>query len=103
LKKKVDEAEVKEAARNREVKILEFIEVSKLKDNKEFVTPRFMESLRDGKDEADIKALIEDRVKLIEKSREGVNGMGDETNTDGEQTQEVLEAKKKEYEAVINE
>jgi len=102
LKKKVDESEVKEAARNREMKILELIEASKLKDKKEYVTPRFMESLREAKDEADIKALIEDRVKLIEQSRKGVKGMGDKGDPDKEQTKEVLEAKKKEYEEAVD-
>ena len=102
LKKKTDEAEVKEAARNKEVKILELIDGSKLKDKKEFVTPRFLESLREAKDETDIKVLIDDRVKLIEQSREGIKGMGDEGDTEDEQTKEVLEAKKKEYEVALN-
>ncbi len=104
LKKKVDDSEVVEAARKREIQILELIEASKLKDKKDVVTPRFMESLRGAKDEADMKALIEDRVKLIEQSISGVKGMGDEENLDPEklQTKEVLEAKEKEYEVALN-
>jgi len=103
LKKKVDDGEVLEAARERETKILELIEASKLKDKKDVVTPRFMESLRGAKDEADMKALIEDRVKLIESSKTGVKGMGDEHTEENEQTKEVLESKKKEYEVAIAE
>jgi len=104
LKKKVDEGEVVEAARKRETQILELIEASKLKDKKDVVTPRFMESLREAKDEADIKALIEDRVKLIEQSVSGVKNMGDEKNLDDDektQTKEMIEAKEKEYEEAL--
>ena len=60
-----------------------------------------MESLRDAKDEADIQVLIEDRVKLIEKSTDGVRDMGDENDDDKKQTKEVIEAKKKEYEEAM--
>ncbi len=102
LNKKVDGFEVVEVARKREIQILELIEASKLKDKKDVVTPRFMESLRGAKDEADMKALIEDRVKLIEQSVSGVKDMGDENDGDKGQTKEVLEANKKEYEEIPN-
>ena len=102
LKKKVDDSAVVEAKREREGKILELIEASDLKDKKEVVTPLFMESLRGAKDEAGIKALIEDRVKLIKESTAGVKNMGDEGEGDEKPlTKEVLEAEKAKYKEAL--
>lgn len=76
LKKKVDDFEVAEKAKQKEARIQELIKESKLEED--YVTDAFMEALRGAKNEDSIKALIEDRKKIIEASHDGVKGMGDE-------------------------
>lgn len=76
LKQKNDEYIVKGKAAEKTEEINALLEESKLKE--EFITDTFRETLSDAKDEKAMKALIEDRKKLIESGKAtGVRGMGD--------------------------
>lgn len=63
LKKKVDEHEVKEAARSKKEKIEKLLAESKLPEVA--LTDVFKDQLLEAKDDETIKGLIEDRKKLI--------------------------------------
>lgn len=92
LKKKVDEYEVKESVQAKEAKISTLLKESGLKE--EHVTATFRESLSAAENEDKMKALIEDRKKLITESTKGVKGMGDEAKTEEHVTESDDEKKK---------
>ena len=100
LKVKVDDYEVKEAAANRETEIQKFVKEAKLDDK--HVTDTFRQSLREAKDDAAVKALIEDRKKLVTSagSKDGVQGMGDEKKTD-EELDESKQGSEDDYEKAV--
>ena len=78
LKLKIDEFEVKEAAKEKAEKVDALITESKLP--KEFVTDVFKESLLEADSEDKIKKLIDDRKTIVESKQGGVHGMGDDTD-----------------------
>ena len=80
LAKEKDELEVKEKAREKEKSIQALVDENKI--DKVFITKEFLASLRKADDETEIKALLEDRKKLVDKTRDGVRDMGDETDID---------------------
>ncbi len=79
LKKANDEYQVKEALAVKSQAVNKAIEESKLP--KEAITDTFRESLMAAKDDVAVKAIIEDRKKLIESASGGVRNMGGEGNT----------------------
>jgi hypothetical protein len=93
LKEQVDVYEVKDKATEKETKILGLIEESKIQ--KDFITKTFLESLRSAKSDEEMKALIEDRKKLISASiKPGVKGMGDEAEIDESTPEQKVEKDK---------
>jgi len=79
LKKANDEYQVKEALAVKSQAVNKAIEESKLP--KEAITDTFRESLMAAKDDVAVKAIIEDRKKLIESASGGVRNMGGEGGT----------------------
>ena len=78
LKKANDEYQVKEALAVKTNAVNKAIEESKLP--KEAITDTFRESLMAAKDDVAVKAIIEDRKKLIESASGGVRNMGGDGN-----------------------
>jgi len=103
LKMKLDEYEVAEKVRKREADILKLVNESGIP--KEHATAVFLDSLRGAKDEQAMKALIEDRKKLIAGMKKpGVTGMGAEGEviTDEQQlTEAVVKADEEELAAAV--
>lgn len=76
----IDDFEVKEAVTVKEAKIITMLDESKLP--KESITEAFKESLRKCSTDDEIGQQIADRQKLVESSKDGVHGMGDDTDID---------------------
>lgn len=89
FKVEIDGYKLKEQLAEKEKEISKELEESKLK--KEYISDVFKESLRTAKDKEARKKLIEDRKKIVEKSKKaGVSGMGDESNLDESKDQEKV-------------
>ena len=81
LELKVDEFEVIKASAKKKETVDELLKESKIEEA--LVTPLFRETLSEAKDEAAMKALIEDRKTLTKpEKKKGVSGMGDHKDID---------------------
>lgn len=80
-KVKLDEATLKEQVREREVAIDKAITESGIRADD--ISESFRTALSAATDDGTIKALLDDRKKIIERAKEGVRGMGDEGDGGG--------------------
>ena len=96
IKEKLDELELKQKVAEREAAIEQAISESKL--DRAYISETFRAALSAAKDDETVKALLEDRKKMVEATRSGVRGMGDDaTGEAGGDETPPDEVAKKEY------